>query len=102
MLQVRPLPYSVLLALLTTPSPGDTQAIVDTFTPTFAPTTGGTITASPGTILDYSSWRASVGTNTVGVITNRALTRWSLHPRWLAVGTALCAAFTGGAWLALA
>ncbi|RPD54314.1 hypothetical protein L226DRAFT_280174 [Lentinus tigrinus ALCF2SS1-7] len=86
----------------TTDAAGNTQAIVDTFTPTFAPTTGGTFTAPPGTILDYTSWKASVGSNTVAVITSSAFSRWSLHPRWLAVGTALCAAFTGGAWLALA
>ncbi|KAI0706752.1 hypothetical protein C8T65DRAFT_651879 [Cerioporus squamosus] len=87
----------------TTDAAGNTQAIVDTFTPTFAPTaTAGSVTAQPGTILDYSSWKASVGSNTVAVITNGAFTRWTLQPRWLAVGSALCAGFTGGAWLAFA
>ncbi|RDX44004.1 hypothetical protein OH76DRAFT_1409487 [Lentinus brumalis] len=87
----------------TTDAAGNTQAIVDTFTPSFAPTaTAGTVTAQPGTILDYSSWKAAVGSNTVAVITSGAFTRWSLHPRWLAVASALCAGFTGGAWLALA
>ncbi|KAM5544622.1 hypothetical protein V8D89_001520 [Ganoderma adspersum] len=86
----------------TTDANGETEAVVATFTPSFAPTaTAGSITAAPGTILNYSSWRGSVGSNTVAV-SNAGIARWSVQPPWASVGVALCAGLTGGAWLALA
>ncbi|PIL32183.1 hypothetical protein GSI_05428 [Ganoderma sinense ZZ0214-1] len=85
----------------TTDANGNTEAVVATFTPSFGPTTGGSITAGPGTILNYSSWRSSVGSNTVAVV-SAGIARWSVQPRWMSIGVALCAGMTGGAWLALA
>ena len=80
-------------------SPGDTVALVATFTPSFAPTAGGSITAGPGTILDYSSWRASIGTHTVGQLSSAS---WALSTRWAGIGATLFASVAGGALLALA
>ncbi|KAI1786760.1 hypothetical protein LXA43DRAFT_1032386 [Ganoderma leucocontextum] len=85
----------------TTDANGQTEAVVATFTASFGPTTGGSITASPGTILNYSTWRSSVGSNTVAVI-NAGIARWSVQSRWVSIGLALCAGMTGGAWLAFA
>ena len=64
-------------------------------------TTFWSITASPGTILNFSSWRASVGSNTVAVVSG-GITRWTVDKRWVGIGVTLCAGMTGGAWLALA
>ncbi|TBU41344.1 hypothetical protein BD309DRAFT_1082157 [Dichomitus squalens] len=85
----------------TTDAAGNTEAVVDTFTPSFGPTTGGSITAAPGTIINYSSWRASVGSNTVAVV-SAGTSRWTVDKWWAGIGVALCAGITGGAWLALA
>ena len=93
--------FSSFLADIFT-SVGETEGVVATFTPSFGPTaTGGSVTAAPGTILNYSSWRGSVGSNTVAVI-SAGTARWSVQPRWANIGVALCASLTGGAWLALA
>ncbi|KAI0749950.1 hypothetical protein C8Q80DRAFT_1218954 [Daedaleopsis nitida] len=85
----------------TTDANGDTIAVVATFTPTFTAT--GTPQGDPpvGTVLNFSSWKQSVGTNTVAAI-NSGLCRLSLDPRWLYVTSMLCAGLTGGAWLAFA
>ncbi|KAI0364310.1 hypothetical protein BV20DRAFT_974575 [Pilatotrama ljubarskyi] len=85
----------------TTDAGGDTIQVVDTFTPTFT-TTSTWLSAPPGTILDYSSWRSMVGTNTVAPAISGASARWSLEPRWAAIATSLCAGMMGGAWLAFA
>ena len=79
------------------------MAVEDVFTPTFLPTNTATYQPRPeGTVIEYSSWRQAVGTNTAVVLRSAAPSRLALHPRWLAVTAALSAGLTGGAWLALA
>ncbi len=95
-------PLAIHLTFLIHSPTGNTIAVQATFTPTFGPTTAAQNTAPPGTVLDYSSWKASIGTNTVAVVRNGASTRKPFHSSWLAVPAALCAGFTGGLWLALA
>ncbi|KAI0636144.1 hypothetical protein C8Q77DRAFT_1101843 [Trametes polyzona] len=85
----------------TTDAGGDTIAVVDTFTPTFL-TTSTWAGAPPGTVLDYSSWRSMVGTNTVAPETGAASPRWNLQRNWLGITTSVCAGVVGGAWLVLA
>ena len=98
---MRPFSYITLLSTNYIRFEANTEAVVDTFTPSFGPTTGGSITATPGTILNLTSWRASVGSNTVAVVSG-GITRWTVDKRWVGIGVALCAGMTGGAWLALA
>ena len=81
--------------------PGETVAVVDTFTPTFVPTSTW-VSAPAGTILDYSSWRKEVGTNTVAPPISGAVPRWSVQSGWLRITAGVCAGLAGGAWLALA
>ncbi|KAI0353794.1 hypothetical protein OH77DRAFT_1552368 [Trametes cingulata] len=85
----------------TTDAGGATIQVVDTFTPTFM-TTSTWLSAPPGTILDYSSWRSMVGTNTVAPAISAASARWSLQPRWAVIATTLCAGMVGGMALAFA
>lgn len=77
------------------------MAVVDTFTPTFI-TTSTFVSAPPGTILDYSSWRGLVGTNTVAPEISAASPRWALQHKWLGIASGVCAGVVGGAWLVLA
>ncbi|KAI0325097.1 hypothetical protein GY45DRAFT_1330810 [Cubamyces sp. BRFM 1775] len=85
----------------TTDASGETVAVVDTFTPTFA-LTSTWVSAPAGTILDYSSWRKEVGTNTVAPPISGAVPRWSVQSGWLGITAGVCAGIAGGAWLALA
>ncbi|KAH9848444.1 hypothetical protein C2E23DRAFT_763747 [Lenzites betulinus] len=85
----------------TTDAAGDTVAVVDTFTPTFAATSP--LSSIPaGTVIPYSSWLSLVGTNTVAAEVNSAVPRWALQHQWLGIATSLCAGVAGGAWLAFA
>ncbi|KAH9933657.1 uncharacterized protein BXZ73DRAFT_101040 [Epithele typhae] len=85
----------------TTNANGNTVALLGTFTPTYA-TTSYTGLPPPGTILDYSSWRESLGTNTVVRVSNGSLARAPISVSWAAITAALGAGVVGGAWLALA
>ncbi|KAI9056803.1 hypothetical protein FKP32DRAFT_1598694 [Trametes sanguinea] len=85
----------------TTDALGNPTAVVDTFTPTFL-TTSTWLSAPAGTILDYSSWRSEVGTNTVAPSISGARVRWKVESGWLGIVASLFAGVAGGAWLALA
>lgn len=79
---------------------GATIAVVDTFTPTVPLSTPFTPT-STGTILDYSSWLQSVGTNTVGAVNFSGSSRLSIHTQDIGAAVALVAGLLGAMSLVL-
>ncbi|KAI8969863.1 hypothetical protein BD414DRAFT_502391 [Trametes punicea] len=85
----------------TTNALGETTAVVDTFTPTFE-TTSTWAPPPAGTILNYSSWRNEVGTNTVAPPISGSSARWAVHSGWTGIAGSLAVGIAGGAWLALA
>lgn len=86
----------------TTDINGALTVLTATFTPTFPPTINPVPTpTSQGTILNYSSWLAQVGTNTVP-ISNAALERWAIAGGAWKVGAGLLAGVVGGAWIVFA
>ena len=70
---------------------------------TFVPTGPATVLPNPtttGVILQYSSWLAMVGTNTLPA-TGGAPPTWNPSRGWYGAGLSVVAAFAGGAWIFL-
>ena len=79
----------------TTDSNGQTTVIIDTFTPSFAPTGSAPLPSDSGTILNYSSWLSIIGTNTVPP-SNSAVARWKIPIQAsLGIATSILGVFTG-------
>ncbi|KAI0077280.1 hypothetical protein K474DRAFT_1661888 [Panus rudis PR-1116 ss-1] len=98
---VTPVAGNTVYTYTTTDANGDTIAVADTFTPTFAATKTPAVTTT-GTILDYSEWLSMVGTNTPSLVaSNSAQPRWDVLHGILGTAMAALGGVAGGACLVL-
>ncbi|KAF7967283.1 hypothetical protein HWV62_44651 [Athelia sp. TMB] len=85
----------------TTNSAGVTTAVIDTFTPTYYQSE---VSPPPytGTVLDYSSWLAIIGTNTAPAAQAISGARSPvISAGWYGLAIAALSGMLGGAWLVL-
>ena len=82
--------------------PGATIGVVDTFTPVYAPSTPFTA-ATTGTIWDYSSYVAAVGTNTAASdLVSGSLTNMKMSGTAAGLSAGFVVGMLTGAWVAFA